>query len=704
MKHTNRTKIHVLIAMAAIVGSLSATTALIDFGRTDAAAASPYNSAPIAGANASGATTGVVALSDTSSADTGWTVTVTEIGSGNGGNAGAGADVVSFPGDLSGFEAAALTNSIFANQGGATDPAMTLTFAGLSPNGTYDLLLYGSRANAQGANQRWSLTQGRGGADVDHFSELNATTFVDWVGITANESGEIEVTINSPGPDRVGALALNFASITETSAIELITAFTTDTESASPGNPATLSWEVNEPLDSLILDDGSGNTTDLIPLTTDGAGMTSVSPAETTTYSIRAVRDEAVNIRSLKIISGAVPEIASFTASANFVEAGLPVDLTWKVVGADSLTLDPGATDVSGTTTINLTPSESAIYTLTATNAFGSISADVQVEVLSGPLPTNRNVASALGNTDGSWIDQIGDRSWNMTGAILGSPLATPSANTNITAAYSTTGGITGGATTSFQYPQFTGEIWFRPGILSADHQVIFETGGGQNGLAALITDSVIRLIGSSLNERTLDVTIPIAGLNLDDFLQLVITNDSETSAFTASVRDTFGNVTTVSETAVVSIGVNGGGLFVWASGAVGVTDNNLGGRTEVADASPAGLTGFNGEIGIVNIYDSILEPDDIQAAFNRVATLGAGPSGLIVTEVSFDDASDQLTITWNSINGQSYLVEFSTSLLQEDWFELAGPFTAEGDETTKVLNLPPNQSRFFVRVLVDAP
>ena len=682
--------------MIAMSGLASAKTALIDFGRADATAASPYNAAVmITGL------TGDVALIDTDSLATGWTVSVTENGNGNGGSAGAGADVTAFPVDLAGFDAAALGDSIFANQGTPANPSMILLFTGLVPTGNYDLLLYGSRANAQGADQRWSLTKGTGGANVDHFSELNATTYVNWTGLIPNASGELEVTINSPGPDATGALALNFASLTETSTVELISSFTTDIETASPGNPATLSWVVSEPLDSLVLNDGNGNTTDLVPLTTAGEGSTSVSPTETTTYSLTAISGGNTNVRSLTIISGEAPTISSFTASAGLIQDGSSVDLTWSVVGASSLTLDPGTTNVTGTTTINVTPTGTTTYTLTATNSFGSSTADVRVETITGPLPSNRNIASGAGNTDGSWLDQIGIQTWTMTGATLNSPLATPSANTNITAAYTTTGGITGGATPSFQYPEFSAEIWFRPGALSADHQVIFETGGGQNGLSALITETEIRLFGSAADVRTLDVTIPIAGLNLDDFLQLVITNNSATDAYTASVRDTFGNVRTVSETADIVIGVNGGGLFVWASGAVGISDTNLGGRTDAGDASPAGLTGFTGEIGIVNIYDSILDPADIQAAFDRVATIGAGPSGLLVTDVSFNDSSDQLTVTWNSINGQSYNVQFSTSLKEAEWFQLAGPFTADSDKTTEILNLPPNRPRFFVRVVV---
>jgi hypothetical protein len=648
--------------------------------------------------------TGDVALLDADSVSTGWTVSVTETGNGNGGSAGAGADVTGFPGDLAGFDALALGDSIFANQGNPQVASMVLLFTGLSNTATYDLLLYGSRANAQGIDQRWSLTKGTGGADVDHGSELNATTYVNWTSISPNSNGEIEVTISSPGPDTAGALALNFGSITEASNVALITSFTTDVDTASAGSPATLSWTINEPVDTLVLDDGNGSTTDLLPATTAGEGSLIVSPSETTTYSITAVRDGVPNVRSLIIIAGEAPQISAFSASSTFLQVGESTDLTWEVIGATSLTLDPGATDVSGTSMIAVSPSEGTTYTLTATNTYGSSTADILVEVFNSPIPINRSVASAPANASNLWRDQVGSSDWAMSNAVLNSPLLTPSANTNITAAYTTGGGTSGGATSAFQYPELTTEIWFRPGVLSADHQVIFETGGGQNGLSALITESEIRFLGTSNDVRTLDVTIPTAGLNLGDFVQLVITNDSATDAFTASVRDTFGAIRTVEETADVTVGVNGSGLFIWAAGGIGGAEFNLGGRTDPDGTSPAGLSGFGGEIAIVNVYDRILSPADIGAAFDRVATIGVGPAGLQVTDVLFNDSSDELTITWNSISGLSYLVQFSTSLQESDWFELAGPFTADSASTTEVLSLPANRSRFFVRVLTAAP
>ena len=69
---THTIKNYACLAMIAMSGLASAKTALIDFGRADATAASPYNAAVmITGL------TGDVALIDTDSLATGWTVSVT---------------------------------------------------------------------------------------------------------------------------------------------------------------------------------------------------------------------------------------------------------------------------------------------------------------------------------------------------------------------------------------------------------------------------------------------------------------------------------------------------------------------------------------------------------------------------------------------------------------------------------------------------
>ncbi len=232
-------------AFAALLpASVGATTALIDFGRADNVAPAPYNAATHMGGNQSGATTGLVPLNDTAGTPTGWAVVVTEDGSGNGGNAGVTADVTAFPTPaLDGYDVKALQDSLFANNGGGTAPGMTVGLTGLDATATYDLLLYGSRANGQSVpNQIWHLAEGTGGTDVVHPSGLNATVAVDWKGIRPNAGGRIVFTIKSATPTTGGvALALNFASITENSS----TLFNI-TSVVRVGDVITLTWNSRE--------------------------------------------------------------------------------------------------------------------------------------------------------------------------------------------------------------------------------------------------------------------------------------------------------------------------------------------------------------------------------------------------------------------------------------------------------------------------
>lgn len=484
------------------------------------------------------------------------------------------------------------------------------------------------------------------------------------------------------------------------SGVQLIGAFSSDVASVSPGSPATLSWELLGIIDTLVMDDGQGNVTDLLPLTDAGKGTLAVMPDETTTYTLRAVGDEAVNVLTLKILAGAAPEIGSFTSTKKVIKSGESVDLSWLVTGADSLSMNPGAADIMGMTTISAAPTETTTYTLSATNGFGTTSADALVTVISGPVPAHLYVASHPDNNDNTWVDGVANKNLGVNGAILNTSLVEPSPNTNITSTYASDGGLAGATAGSFQFPEFTVEIWLRPGEdLGADHEVVFESGGGQNGIAAMITQSGFRFIGSIGDERTLDIEVPMGGLVLDDFVQLVFSIDANTDAFEVSIRDTFGSTKTASETADVLIGGNGAVVFAYGSGGLG-GDNNLGGRTEAADVNPEGLTGFAGEIAILNIYDSILSSDDIQLAFDAVATaVGTPPPAFAIREIVRDANAGTLTLTWDAVSGSTYGAQFSTDL--EEWFDLAGPFTATGEQTTEIINVP-NPPEFFVRVGVQ--
>jgi hypothetical protein len=78
--------------------------------------------------------------------------------------------------------------------------------------------------------------------------------------------------------------------------------------------------------------------------------------------------------------SGAAPSIASFNASTATISAGASVTLQWQVSGASYLTITPQVGAVRGTSLV-VTPSATATYTLSATNQFGRTSSTVTVTV-----------------------------------------------------------------------------------------------------------------------------------------------------------------------------------------------------------------------------------------------------------------------------------------------------------------------------------
>jgi hypothetical protein len=78
--------------------------------------------------------------------------------------------------------------------------------------------------------------------------------------------------------------------------------------------------------------------------------------------------------------NGAVPAIASFTASPTTVSAGAPVTLSWSVTGASYFDVTPQVGAIRGNSVV-VTPSQTTTYTLNATNGFGRSTSTVTVTV-----------------------------------------------------------------------------------------------------------------------------------------------------------------------------------------------------------------------------------------------------------------------------------------------------------------------------------
>jgi hypothetical protein len=78
--------------------------------------------------------------------------------------------------------------------------------------------------------------------------------------------------------------------------------------------------------------------------------------------------------------TGPAPAIASFSASASTVPAGTPVTLQWNVTGASYFIVTPDIGAIRGSSVV-VTPPQTTVYTLNATNEFGRTTSTVTITV-----------------------------------------------------------------------------------------------------------------------------------------------------------------------------------------------------------------------------------------------------------------------------------------------------------------------------------
>lgn len=197
----------------------------------------------------------------------------------------------------------------------------------------------------------------------------------------------------------------------------VIVEFSATPSAISAGDSATLLWNVTGAT-SVRIDQGIGNVS--------LAGTRQVSPTTTTAYTMTASNTAGTVSRSVVVTVstvlppsestpslGAPPVIAGFIADPSEITAGSSTALRWKVIGATSVSIDHGIGNVPEAGMTMVSPTTTTTYALTATNEAGSVTASVQVVVVStapvAGLPivnyftANPNSITAGGSTTLSW-------------------------------------------------------------------------------------------------------------------------------------------------------------------------------------------------------------------------------------------------------------------------------------------------------------
>lgn len=154
----------------------------------------------------------------------------------------------------------------------------------------------------------------------------------------------------------------------------VITSFTADSGTINNGESTTLRWQITNSADSITIEPGIGDVT--------GQDSVVVSPNTTTTYTITAVNGGGSDTEQVTVTVIQPPVITSFTAAPGTINQGESSTLSWGISNSvDSVTITPGVGDVTGQSSVSVSPGSNKTYTLTATNSAGSDTAQVTVQV-----------------------------------------------------------------------------------------------------------------------------------------------------------------------------------------------------------------------------------------------------------------------------------------------------------------------------------
>jgi len=154
-----------------------------------------------------------------------------------------------------------------------------------------------------------------------------------------------------------------------------IKSFAAEPEWRADAGTVTLTWEsIGEPT-SIMIDNGVGDVT----------GMNSVEATidATTTFTITPSNAEGTGEpKKATAFVNAPPEFTEKPPAEITVVGGRPVTISWMLRFDQSISIDNGIGDVSGKSSVEVSPTQTTTYTVTATNSGGSTSSVVKVNVI----------------------------------------------------------------------------------------------------------------------------------------------------------------------------------------------------------------------------------------------------------------------------------------------------------------------------------
>lgn len=228
----------------------------------------------------------------------------------------------------------------------------------------------------QPVNLLWLIENAESASISPVVGAVNATQGT--VQVTPTETTTYRLTAKNSTSEAVETITVNVERPTPR-----IISFSASPANIAKGETSTLAWQTENAENVTI--SGIGNVRQ--------NGTNPVSPTETTTYTITATNQfgstsatAVVQVGDRPLPGGDLPRIIRFTASPLDIRAGERSTLDWLVENADNVTISSlGNVALQGNNQV--APTANTIYTITATNARGSVSSTIGINVGPAIIP-----------------------------------------------------------------------------------------------------------------------------------------------------------------------------------------------------------------------------------------------------------------------------------------------------------------------------
>jgi hypothetical protein len=264
----------------------------------------------------------------------------------------------------------------------------------LNGSGSYDPL---------GETLTYSWTQVNGPSAQISNANAPVATFT----ASAGQSYGFRLTVKNT--DGLQSSASTTVSTTQATQVQ-ISSLTASPAAIQPGQNSTLSWSISNATGASIAPEvGSVD-----PKT----GSVSVTPSQTTTYTLTATGPGGPVTQSVTVTVGAAaagnPQVLRFAASPVNISPGQQSTLSWTTSGATQVTISGlGSQPLNGSATVS--PAQTTSYTLTATSSDNkTVTAVVTVTVGAGTVP---QVLQFVANPSTVSTGQSSQLCWQVSGA-----------------------------------------------------------------------------------------------------------------------------------------------------------------------------------------------------------------------------------------------------------------------------------------------